>query len=154
LVNGTKKPDAGQVADWLGTRAHKRWSTLTQFIETNYPGTFEKTWLFWGNKYGWILRFKKSKSFCSLEPERGRFRVLLIFGAEERKKIEVLLPSLTPYVQEVYAKSTTFHDGRWVWIPVENAKVLPDIERLLILKRAPKATKRTSVPGGRRRSAH
>lgn len=143
LVNSTREPDARQVAEWIGPRAYKRWQDLTRFIENSYPAVFRRTWLFGGNKYGWFLRFKKSKSFCSLIPERGRLGVLLVFGAEERTKVEELLPSLTPHVQEVYRKSKTFHDGRWVFVPVDNAKVLSDIERLLILKRKPKALRKT-----------
>jgi hypothetical protein len=149
LVNRTKNPDARQVAEWIGPRAYRRWLDLTRFIENSYPRVFETTWLFGGNKYGWVLRFKKSKSFCSLIPERGRLCVLLVFGAEERAKVEELLPSLTPHVQEVYRKSRTFHDGRWVSLPVDNAKVVSDIRRLLMLKRKPKAPRKMSSPAGK-----
>jgi len=149
LLDRTKEPTPRLIAAWIGPRNYKRWTDLTRFIEKNYPGVFETTWLFGGNKYGWTLRFKKSKSFCTLVPERDRFRVLLVFGAEERKQVEPLLPSLTSRVREVYEKSTTYHDGRWVLVPVDSTKVLADIERLLVLKRKPKAPRKpNSVPAG------
>jgi len=138
LVNGSREPNARQVAAWIGNRNYKRWTDLTQFIEGHYPRVFNSTWLFGGAKYGWSLRFKKSKSFCTLIPEKGKFRILLVFGAEERKKVEILLPRLASHVAEDYEKSTTYHDGRWVWVNVDSKNVLNDVERLLVLKRPTK----------------
>ena len=62
----------------------------------NYPGVFTPDWIFGGKKYGWGLRFKKSKSFCTLLPERNRLLVQIVFGGEEREKAEKVLPELSP----------------------------------------------------------
>ena len=32
------------------------------------------------------LRFKKSKSFCSLIPEKNNLKILIVFGTEEREE--------------------------------------------------------------------
>ncbi len=138
MVDGGRPPTATQVADWIGPASFKRWTTLTEFIAEHYPGVFETKWLFGGARFGWTLRYKKSKSFCSLIPERGRFRLLLVFGAREREQVEAILPQLTSHVREDYTGSTTFHDGRWMATTVDSQKVVSDIERLLALKRRPK----------------
>ena len=139
MVDPAKEPGAVQVARWIGSRNSARWAELTQFIQSGYPGVFETKWWFGGKKFGWSLRFKKSKSFCNLVPERGQFKVLLVFGAEERAKVEAILPHLASHVRDDYANATTFHDGRWVSVVVDSKPVLADVERLLVLRRAPKA---------------
>lgn len=156
LLDPKRKPDVVQVAEWIGSRNHKRWTELTEFIESRYPGVFDTKWWFGGKKFGWSLRYKKSKSFCNLIPERGAFKVLLVFGAEERRKVEAILPELLSHVRDDYAKATTFHDGKWVSVKIDSKRVLTDVERLLTIKRAPRtgdrlaAAKSVRKPGRRR----
>jgi len=71
-------------------------------------------------------------------PERLRFKALLVFGDAERKKGERLQPQLVSHVREDYGKSTTYHDGKWVFVSVDSGKVVSDIKQLHILKRKPK----------------
>ena len=149
MLDAATEPDAAHVAQWIGSRNGVRWTELTEFIRSRYPGVFETKWWFGGRKFGWALRFKKSKSFCNLIPERGRFQVLLVFGAEERDKVEAVLPDLASHVRDDYARATTFHDGRWVSVVVDSRKVLADVERLLVVKRTPKAAKSPAAPPGR-----
>ncbi len=138
MLEAGKPPEPEQVNKWIGARANTLWNELTGFIDAQYPDVFEPDWWFGGRKWGWSLRYKKSKSFCNLIPEKGRFLFLLVFGAEEREKVDAILPKLTTHVREDYQKAATFHDGKWVAIPVDSKKVVADIERLLVLKRKPK----------------
>jgi hypothetical protein len=154
MLDGANSPEPGQVAEWIGSKASAHWAALTEFIESQYPGVFDRTWWFGGKKWGWSLRFKKSKSFCNLIPERGQFKALLVFGAEERGRVESVLPELTSHVCDDYANATTFHDGKWVAVVVDSRKVVADVERLLILKRKPKAAVAlTAKPGKGKRGA-
>jgi hypothetical protein len=139
LVDGSREPTEAEVADFIGKQNAARWAKLTRFIAANYPSVFNIEWLFGGKKHGWTLRFKKSKSFCSLVPERRRFKVLLVFGGAEREKVERLLPDLVSHVREDYVKSTTYHDGKWVFVSVDSLRALSDIKQLLALKRPPKS---------------
>jgi hypothetical protein len=158
MVDGSREPTEAEVTDLIGRQNAARWAQLARFIAANYPGVFDIEWLFGGRKYGWTLRFKKSKSFCTFVPERRRFNVLLVFGGAEREKVERLLPHLVSHVREDYGKSTTYHDGKWVFVNVDSAKVLSDIEQMLVLKRHPKPGLRPQTPrvppraGARRRT--
>lgn len=138
MLDGDREPDAGSVRKWIGARNYKRWTKLLAFIDENYPGVFTPDWIFGGKKYGWGLRFKKSKSFCTLLPERNRLLVQIIFGAEERQKAEKILPELSPHVREAYTNATTYHDGKWLAVVADSNEVLDDIERSLTVKRKPK----------------
>ncbi|MEN6578647.1 MAG: DUF3788 domain-containing protein [Phycisphaerales bacterium] len=138
MLDGDKEPDAESVQEWIGARNYKRWTRLLEFIDENYPGVFTPDWIFSGKKYGWGLRFKKSKSFCTLLPERNRLLVQIVFGGEERQKAEKVLPELSPGVREAYTNATTYHDGKWLAVVADSSEVLDDIERLLTVKRKPK----------------
>ena len=50
-------------------------------------------------------------------------------------KVERFLPDLASHVREDYGKNTTYHDGKWMFVNVDGAKVLSDIKKLLTLKR-------------------
>jgi len=139
MVGGARAPSAASVARWIGAANAKRWGDLRAFIDSRYPGVFKVEWLFGGKKGGWALRFKKSKSFCTFIPEQGRFRVLVVFGAEEQEKVKAILSGLVSHVRQDYQQSTTYHDGRWLFTTVDGAQALKDVKRLLELKRRPKA---------------
>ena len=138
MLDGNVRPDAQSVAAWLGASAYRHWTRLLEFIEANYPGVFTPDWIFGGKKYGWGLRFKKSKSFCTLIPERDRLVVQIVLGGKEREETEKILSELSPGVRKTYADATTYHDGKWLAIVADRDRILNDIKRLLVIKRKPK----------------
>jgi hypothetical protein len=140
-LHGATEPAPSAVASFIGRENASRWGRLLDVVEAKYPGVFRGEWLYGGAKHGWSLRFKKSRSFCTLVPERGRMNVLLVFGAAERDKVEAVLPSLASHVRADYLAATTYHDGRWVLIDVDSDDVLTDVERLLELKRRPRPSR-------------
>jgi len=139
MLDGTVRPDEGAIAKWIGARNYKRWTRIVKFIADNYPGVFPPDdWLFGGKKHGWGLRFKKSKSFCTLIPERKRLVILIVFGGPEREKAEAILSELDPHTRDAYKAATTYHDGKWLCLTVDRDAILDDIEKLLRVKRKPK----------------
>ena len=138
MLDGNIKPDAKSVVEFIGVKYKKYWQRITKFIEDNYHGIFQKDdWLFSRN-HGWSLRFKKSKSFCTLIPEKNRLLILIVFGAKEREETEKILPELCPEIHTKYEDATTYHDGKWLVIAVDSDRILHDIETLLRIKRKPK----------------
>ena len=137
MLDKGEEPTTAAVAEWVGARAFKRWVELTDFIEGTYPGVFQLEWLYAGKNHGWSLRFKKSKPLCTFVPERGRFKVLVVFGAAEREKVEEILPTVASHVRDDYLQATTYHDGKWVLVEIDSQAVLTDVEQLLLLKRKP-----------------
>ncbi len=131
-------PSDHEVARWIGKEAYKYWDHVTYLIEQNYPGVFVPEWLFGGEKHGWSLRYKKSKSFCTFIPEKNRFALLIVFGTEERAKVEGIRDSLSKLTLKEYDKATTYHDGKWVLLTINSDKVVKDVRKLLAIKRKPK----------------
>ena len=130
-------PSDSEIAEWVGDQAYEYWNHVTHLIERNYPNIFRPEWLFGGKKHGWSLRYKKSKSFCTLIPEKNRFALLMVFGAKEREKVESLRDRLSAQTQKKYDDATTYHDGKWVLVTVDSGTVAEDVRQLLAVKRRP-----------------
>lgn len=133
-------PSDSELADWIGREAYRYWKRTVEWIEQLYPNVFGPEWLFGGKKHGWSLRYKKSKSFCTLIPEKNRFALLIVFGGEERTKVEGMRDSLTPCTRKEYDKAATYHDGKWLLITIDSENALKDAFSLLAIKRKPKAS--------------
>ena len=138
MIEPGKSPTPSKVVAWIGRDAYKFWKRITQLIEKNYPNVFSPEWLFGGKKYGWSLRYKKGKSFCTLIPEKNRFAIQIVFGAEERAKVENMRGKLSARTQKEYGKAKTYHDGKWLLLTADTDKVVDDVERLLAVKRRSK----------------
>ena len=130
-------PDARSVGAWLGVDAAAYWERLTNLIAEEYPGVFTPEWLYGGKKHGWSLRYKKNKSFCTLIPEKNRCALVIVFGAEERKKVEDPHCLLSGATRLAYDAAATYHDGKWLLLAVDGEEVLRDIKILLAVKRKP-----------------
>jgi hypothetical protein len=132
-----KPPVPSQIAAWIGKDAYQFWKRITESIEQNYPGVFNPDWLFGGKKQGWALRYKKGKSFCTLIPEKDRLTVQVVFGAEERERVEAIRHELSSRTLEQYDRAATYHDGKWLFLAVDHERGVADLERLLAAKRKP-----------------
>ena len=138
MTDREHSPTLPHLESWMGKRGYAFWTEISDWIAQNYPNVFTPGWIFGGKKHGWCLRYKKSKSFCSLVPERNRFAIMIVFGAGERAKVETIRAELSPATQETYDRATTYHDGKWLLLPVLNKTTLRDAQRLLAAKRKPR----------------
>lgn len=137
LTEKNAPPTLLQVESWIGKRAYGLWMRISEMIEHGYPGVFTPEWLYGGKKHGWSLRYKKSRSFCTFIPEKGRFMLLIVFGAEERQKVEAIRHEISGRTMQQYDEARTYHDGKWLLLEVGSESVLSDIEKLLTVKRRP-----------------
>ena len=138
LTKRENQPDNVEIASWIGEKAFAFWKCLQGFIEQNYPGVFTPEWLYGGKKHGWSLRYKKSKSFCTFIPDKGRFMLLIVFGVEERLKVEAIRHEISALTLIEYDEAKTYHDGKWLLLNVDSNDRVSDIEKLLRVKRKPK----------------
>ena len=130
-------PSDMDVKGWIGDDAYKYWVRISSYIEEQYPNVFTPEWLFGGKKQGWSVRYKKSRSFCTLIPEKNHIMLQIVFGAKERKKVESIRDSLTKKTQIKYDEAKTYHDGKWLYLSVDSDDVVKDILILLTTKRKP-----------------
>jgi hypothetical protein len=131
-------PEESRVADWTGSRSFAYWKRAAGLIEDAYPGIFDPEWQYGGAKYGWSLRYRKSRSFCTFVPERGRFSLLIVFGNEQRDGVEAIRDSLSPETLAGYDAATTYHDGKWLLMAIDSDRAVDDAMKLLAVKRKPR----------------
>ena len=143
LADPNCPPSENELEVFLGKRAYGYWKNLSSWISDNYPGVFSPEWLFGGKKNGWYLRYKKSKSFCQFVPRQKKFIILIVFGTKERDEIEKMTDDLNPTTKSEYDKASTYHDGKWLYLPVENKDVVRDAQKLLSTKRKIRVSKNT-----------
>jgi hypothetical protein len=138
MIQRDNPPSDSAIKEWIGKKAHRYWKHVTKQIEQIYPNVFAPEWLFAGKQHGWSLRYKKGKSFCTLIPEKNRFALLIVFGAEERAKVEAVRDNLSQHTQKEYDEATTYHDGKWLILTIDSDEVVEDVMQLLAVKRKPK----------------
>jgi hypothetical protein len=138
MVKPGNPPSDAEIIGWIGKKAYKYWQQVIVLIDRSYPDIFTPEWLYGGKKHGWSLRYKKNKSFCTLIPEKNRFSLLIVFGAEERAKVETIKKGLSQHTQKEYDKATTYHDGKWLLLSIDNEQIIEDVKILLMVKRKPK----------------
>lgn len=141
MTDRTATPSEAQLEVFLGQCSYRCWQRLRDEIEYRYPDVFEPDWIYGGAKHGWNLRYKKSRSFCTLIPERGQMRVQIVFGASEREKLEAtVLNGLQPATRKLYHEAPVFHDGKWMLLTIDSERMLDDVFAMLTVKRKPKKT--------------
>lgn len=63
--------------------------------------------------------------------------LLITYGKAERDKFEQIEKSVSDKLQVIYDNTESLHDGKWLWIPVDEALDVQDIIMMLRIKRRP-----------------
>ena len=153
ITDKSAAPDDRAVRQWIGPEAFVHWTALRNWIDETYPGVFEPDWLYGGKNRGWSLRYKKTKAFCTLVPEYGRFSAVVVMGRAEREKFEERRYAWRPPLVKLYDEAKAYLDGKWLTVAIASKDDLDEVMELLAMKRppssksaiakvAPKATKK------------
>ena len=62
---------------------------------------------------------------------------MIIFGKDERQKVEAIRNTLSSAVCRKYDESETYHDGKWVMFEPTDQSEFDDYMKLLAVKRSP-----------------
>jgi hypothetical protein len=112
------------------------WSELAAFITQTYA--IEPEIRYGGKKNGWFLKFiKGGRPLCDFSPTETGFTVLIVLGKAEADQALACQEMLGEHARGVLLGAHAYHDGRWLFIPVQGPADLPDIQRLLLIKRKP-----------------
>lgn len=115
------------------------WSELLSYIEKEYHAQPKMTYSKCTAQPGWNIKYQKcSKSLCTLYPMQGFFIALVVVGAKEEEEVEMALGTFTPYIQELYHKTSFSCGGRWLMIEIKNTPVLEDVKSLITIRVKPK----------------
>jgi hypothetical protein len=131
FMDRNHSPTEEEIQAALGSR-YVLWQRLKQFVERQTA--VQSKWSFWGpEKSGWNLRYRrKGKALVALYPQQGQLVVNVVLGTEHAK--QVLKLELRKKVHKLIASTPQLHDGRWLFLPVENDKDVEEVEQLLAVK--------------------
>ena len=124
-----------KISAQLGPDAASAWTDLLGRIRVSY-----KTDELWdGNDE---LKFRCSgRTLITLYVREGYFTVLLIYGKAERETFEAVISDFSQVLQDLYRNSHTYHDGKWMSLDVRDSSVVPDLIRMLAIKKKPNRKK-------------
>lgn len=112
------------------------WNSLTTEIDSLYD--MEKTW---SKGFGsWEIEYKYrrgGKTLCTFYAKKDSAVILFTLGKVEREKFDGLRDSFSAWLVTLYDSTHTYHDGKWLWIPLDDTLFIEDIRLLLRIKRRP-----------------
>lgn len=139
LLNPALTPDSQSMVRFIGDeKSAVLWTSLLDFMENSY--VLDKKLLFGGQNYGWAVQYKKGKkTVAAFYPERNGMTVLLVFGKAELEKIAAGRDGLSPDILDILDRTPQLHDGKWLWLRLEDDVYKNDVMELVKVKRKPDA---------------
>lgn len=129
-------PSSGAVKELIGSDKSKIWDNLTASIEELYD-----TDRIWNKGFGdWIYEYKYrrgGKTLCAFYAKQDIANILIILGKAEREKLELQREKFSEQILSIYDETQTYHDGKWLWIPIDEKLSIEDILNMLKIKRRP-----------------
>lgn len=119
----------------LSNDKYKLWTDVCNEIESLY--CFEKICTTGGKQWDAELKYRiASKTLCTLLIGEGKCWIVIIFGAAERERFELIRANLSDEICKTYDSTKDYHDGRWVLFEI-NREFIDDYMSMLNLKRKP-----------------
>ena len=98
----------------------------------------DQTWNNGGKKWIYEYKFRKSgKTLCAFYFKENMLGFMIVFGKEERTKVEEIRNELSSDILETYDNAQTFHDGKWVMFNITDYSMIKDFKKLLFIKKKP-----------------
>ena len=128
--------DRPALLELTGERLTAVWQELCAAIEAEYD-----TDRLWGKGFGcWTYEYKYrrgGKTLCTLYAKENTVCLLVTLGKAEREKFEARRESFSGRIQEIYDTTQTYHDGKWLWIELQDSSLNGELLELLHIKRRP-----------------
>ena len=129
-------PTAEEMRALLGGSLFALWQSITAAIDEKYEMD-----RFWDKGYReWIYEYKYrrgGKTLVTLYAKEQTIGLQIIFGKDERAKVEACRETLSPAVLRAYDEAHVYHDGKWVMFFPKDDSMLGDLLKLMALKRRP-----------------
>lgn len=114
----------------------KIWDGLTAAVDTLWDMD-----RLWNKGFGcWDVEYKYrrgGKTLCTFYAKEGEGVLLITYGKAEREKFEAIRNSVSPHLQKIYDETASLHDGKWLWIPLDERLKTEDVMAMLKIKRRP-----------------
>ena len=131
-----KIPSQSTMTDLLGQPLFEVWQKLCVVIDEKYE--MERLWNAGGKNWIYEYKYRRGgKTLCSLYAKDNRIGFMIIFGKNEREKLEEIRDTLSDDVCRRYDEAKTYRDGKWVMFEPTDTSEFDDYMKLLAVKRKP-----------------
>lgn len=125
-----------QIKELLPQETLSIWDELAATIDSLYDVD-----RLWDKGFGnWRIEYKYrrgGKTLCTFYAKKDVANLLITYGKSERERFEEISASLSKSLQDIYEKTETLRDGKWLWIPIDDRIKIEDIVAMLKIKRRP-----------------
>lgn len=126
-------PNENEISKYISSPL---WEELNAFLVQNYDVEPKYSYSSCSMQAGWNVKYQKAgRSLCTLYPMDGFFIALVVIGSKEAMETELLLPTLTDYVQKLYKISEGTSGSKWLMINVTSTDILEDVKALIQIRR-------------------
>ena len=131
-----KIPSQSTMTDLLGQPLFEVWQKLCVVIDEKYE--MERLWNAGGKNWIYEYKYRRGgKTLCSLYAKDNRIGFMIIFGKNEREKLEEIRDTLSDAVCRRYDEAKIYRDGKWVMFEPTDTSEFDDYMKLLAVKRKP-----------------
>lgn len=130
-MNPTQIPTLETIGSYV---RNPLWEEVTNHLITTYQTnpSFEYSRCAWP---GWNVKFKKSgKNLCTIYPFEGYLWILVVIGKKENPRFEEELPSMSPYLQNLYLETPEGMGQRWLKLELEDEDRLEDVRKCIAIR--------------------
>ena len=130
MLNRAQKPTETDIFTFISNaEAISAWNQIQDYLETHYD--LLKETIYYGDKYGWLVRYRKSgRTIVSLFPEKNSFSFLIVYGKKEIDKFSAQESEFLPTIIDVFQNTTKLHDGKWLWIQITDSTFFEDLKKI------------------------
>ena len=131
-----EKPTKGTLEDLIGANTLSIWNQVTECIDQLYD--MDKTWDKGFKDWNYEYKYRRGgKTLCTFYAKSNIAFILIVLGKSEREKFEMQRDSFTEQTLALYDATESLHDGKWLWIPINENLSFDDVLRMLKIKRKP-----------------
>ena len=129
-------PSAEEMRELLREELFSVWEKITAAIDERYEmdRLWDKGYRDW--KYEYKYR-RGGKTLVTLYAREQTIGVQIIFGKDERVKVEANREQFPETVMQIYDEANVYHDGKWVMFFPKDEGMISDFMKLMALKRRP-----------------
>lgn len=131
-----RNPTVEELQALLGEELLAVWKGVTTAVDEKYEMD-----RLWDKGYReWVYEYKYrrgGKTLVTLYAKEETIGVQIIFGKDERVKVEANRENLSEEAMRIYDEAQVYHDGKWVMFFPKDDSLNQDFMKMLALKRRP-----------------
>lgn len=132
-TNGIQKPSMATISAYIN---NPLFECLCKHLEIEYQSKPVLEYSRCSMQCGWNVKYKKAgRTLCTLYPMEGYYIALIVIGDREMSETEIMLPSFTEYLQQLYKETKTGMGQKWLMINVTDEAVLEDVKQCIAIRR-------------------